>query len=169
MLRFESARLRFRDMEMRDTETMIRLNSDPEVIRYTGDPPFVSVESAHAFFAERIAAYKKHGYGRWITELKSSGEIIGWCGLKLHEDTGETDLGYRFFRAHWGKGYATEGAKATIAFGCRTLGLTRIVAHARKENSASLRVLQKCGMKIIGEGVDCDGEIYTWEIQKSRE
>ncbi|MDQ3112163.1 MAG: GNAT family N-acetyltransferase [Bacteroidota bacterium] len=162
----ETERLRFREMRPEDAEAMFHLNSDPEVVQYTGDGPFESVEAAKDFLTTYQDVYKTNGYARWIVELKSTGEILGWCGLKLHPDK-STDVGYRFYKKHWGKGYATESAKASIDYGFSVLKLQRIFAHARKENIASLRVLEKCGLKIIGEDVDCDGEIFVWEILKA--
>jgi ribosomal-protein-alanine N-acetyltransferase len=160
----ETERLRLREIVPEDAAAMFDLNSDPEVVQYTGDAPFENVEAARIFL-ENYAAYKKYNRGRWICELKSSGEIIGWCGLKFYEDSKLTDVGYRLFKKHWGKGYATEAAKACIAYGFSFFKLDKIVAHARKDNKASLRVLEKCGMKITGEGLDFDGEIFNWEIK----
>jgi RimJ/RimL family protein N-acetyltransferase len=76
-------------------------------------------------------------------------------------------VGYRLFKKHWGKGYASEACKRTIEYGFNDMNLARIVAHARKENSASLRVLEKCGMKVIGEGKECGGEIFVLEILRA--
>lgn len=160
----ESARLRFRESTPGDAEHMFALNSDPEVVQYTGDGPFASIQEARDFLENYVNVFRRFQRGRWLLELKSTGEVIGWCGLKFHEDNSETDVGYRLFKKHWGNGYATEAAKAAIAYGFDTLQLDRIVAHARKENIASLKVLEKCGMKIIGEDNDCDGEIFVWEI-----
>lgn len=162
----ESARLRFRESTPDDAEHMFALNSDPEVVQYTGDGPFASIEDARSFLENYVNVFRRFQRGRWLLELKSTGEVIGWCGLKFHEDNSETDVGYRLFKKYWGNGYATEAAKAAIAYGFDTLQLNRIVAHARKENIASLKVLEKCGMKIIGEDHDCDGEIFVWEIKK---
>jgi ribosomal-protein-alanine N-acetyltransferase len=161
----DTERLRFRKMYPGDAEAMFELNSDPEVVQYTGDVAFENVEAAEKFLTAYQDVYKTNGYARWIVELKSTGEILGWCGLKLHPDK-STDVGYRFYKRCWGKGYASESAKACIDYGFSILNLQRIVAHARKENIASLRVLEKCGLKIIGEDLDCGGEIFVWEIVK---
>jgi [ribosomal protein S5]-alanine N-acetyltransferase len=164
---FETERLRFRESTPADAEAMYELNSDPEVVQYTGDLPFASVDAAREFLENYVAVYRKWNRGRWIAELKSSGEIIGWSGLKVLEKENVTDVGYRLYKRHWGNGYATEAARATIDYGFNVLNLDRIVAHARKENVASLRVLEKCGMKIIGEGKDCGGDIFVFELSKT--
>jgi RimJ/RimL family protein N-acetyltransferase len=164
MYLFETERIRFREMTADDAQFAFDLNSDPEVIQYTGDPPFESVEAARDFLQAYEFVYRKYGYGRWGMELKETSELIGWCGLKYHPDAHVTDVGYRLPKKFWGKGYATEAALATIKIGFEKLGLSEIVAHARKENSASLRVLEKCGMKITGEGQECGGEIWVFQI-----
>ncbi|CAN5324102.1 GNAT family N-acetyltransferase [soil metagenome] len=161
---FETDRLRFREMFPEDAEAMFQLNSDPDVVQYTGDGPFESVDAAREFLTSYRTVYSTNGYARWIMELKSTGEILGWCGLKFHPDTNTTDVGYRLYKKEWGKGYATEGAKASIQYGFHVLKLERIIAHARKENSASLRGLEKGGRKIIGEEEECGGEIFVFEI-----
>ncbi|CAN5898567.1 GNAT family N-acetyltransferase [soil metagenome] len=161
----ETERLRFREMYPEDAEAMFNLNSDPEVVQYTGDGAFENVAAAKDFLIAYRDVYKTNGYARWIVELKSTGEILGWCGLKLHPDK-STDVGYRFYKKYWRNGYATESAKACIDYGFSVLKLDRIVAHARKENLASVRVLEKCGMKIIGEEKECGGEVFVWEIVK---
>ncbi len=164
MYLFESERLRFREMNADDAQFAFDLNNDPEVIQYTGDAQFESLEAAREFLQAYKEVYRKYGYGRWGMELKSTGELIGWCGLKFHESQNVTDVGYRLPKKYWNNGYATEAAIATINYGFTKFGLKRVVAHARKENTSSLRVLAKCGMKIIGEDKECGGEIFVFEI-----
>jgi [ribosomal protein S5]-alanine N-acetyltransferase len=164
MYLFETERLRFRELTGNDAQFGFDLNSDPEVIQYTGDPPFESVEAARVFMDAYTETYRRYRCGRWGMELKTTGELVGWCGLKFHPNEKVHDLGYRLFKKHWGNGYASEAALRTIEYGFKEMNLPRIVAHARKENVASLRVLEKCGMKVIGEGKECGGEIFVFEI-----
>ncbi len=163
---FKSDRLAFYEITAKDAEVMYALNCDPQVVEYTGDGSFDSLSTANSFLAERHEYNKKHGYGRWKILSRETGECIGWCGLKFDSDKNITDVGYRLFRRHWGKGYATEAAKASIDYGFSVLELEKIIAHARKENAASLRVLEKCGMRIIGEELECGGEIFVFELKK---
>jgi len=140
---FESDRLYFREFIPSDAEMLFALNSDPDVIKYTGDPPFESVESAKAFILS-YDHYQQHGFGRWAVVLKETKEFIGWCGLKYNEEE-EIDIGFRFFKKYWGNGYATESAMASIHFAINTLKLKRIVGRAAHENKASIAVLEKVG------------------------
>ena len=87
---------------------------------------------------------------------------MGWCGLKYRPELDEVDLGYRYHKAFWGKGYATEAARASLEYGFNEAKLQRIVGRAEHANIGSLKVLEKCGMQYIGdEAVDgCDVRTY---------
>jgi RimJ/RimL family protein N-acetyltransferase len=111
------------------------------------------VEATRSFL-QNYDQYEKNGYGRWVVIRKADNEIMGWCGLKFHPESGETDLGYRFFRCYWGQGIASETGKACLEFGFRQLKLKQIVANAMEENGASERVMQKIGM-VFREKRDC--------------
>lgn len=141
----ETERLVLRKMEEEDAPDFFLLNSDPDVMRYTGDKPFANVEEARQLVIN-YQPYKKHGYGRWTMLHRHTGEFIGWCGLKYNEDIQEVDLGYRLLKKFWNMGYATEAAAACIQYGFEHLQLNRIIGRAEKENTASVRVLQKLGL-----------------------
>ena len=149
----ETERLKLREIMPSDAAVMYNLNLDPEVIRYTGDPPFESVNEAGTFI-KNYPDYAKNGYGRWAVVRKEDGEVLGWCGLKYLAESGETDIGYRFFKKYWGQGYATESAEACLHFGFEKLGLDTIVARAMHENLASIHVMEKLGMTYWKE-TDC--------------
>ena len=136
--------LHLREFELKDAQKLFALNSAPEVMRFTGDPPFASIDEARSFL-ENYNAYKKTGMGRWAVELKLTGEFVGWCGLKQHEDY--VDLGFRFFKKEWGKGFATEAGQACIDFGFNFLYIEEIIGRAAQQNLASIRVLEKLGMQ----------------------
>gem|GEM_PF-273292 len=133
---------------------MYELNSDDEVLRYTGNSAFGSVEDARGFLSN-YNNYKKNGYGRWVVINKESKEFLGWCGLKYHSE-GFTDIGFRFHRKYWGTGYATESANSVLEYAFNTLGLTEIIGRASQDNIASIKVLEKIGMK-FWKIDSCDG------------
>lgn len=142
----ETNRCRLREMQPEDGAVFYDLNRDPEVLKYTGDEPFKSVEEATAFL-KNYDAYKKYGMGRWVIERKEDGEILGWCGLKFLPEEKEVDIGYRLFKKYWGQGYATETSCACLDYGFNVLQLARIIGRSAVANLASLRVLEKCGLK----------------------
>jgi len=140
----ETPRLYLRQFQIEDATAFYNLNLDPEVIRYTGDPPFESVAQAQDFL-KNYSAYADYGYGRWAVCLKSNREFIGFCGLKYHPAEQITELGFRFFKAHWNQGFATESGQGCLNYGFESLKLDNIYAHAHIENTGSDRVLQKLG------------------------
>ena len=156
----ETDRLILRRFDSSDAPQMYLLNADPTVLKYTGDLPFQSISEAESFI-QHYDHYQKYGFGRWSVILKSSNEFIGWCGLKQHEEA-FVDIGFRFFKKEWGKGYATEAAKACLVYGFEYLNLKEIIGRAAKENIASVRVLEKLGMEFWKEDTceGIDGAVY---------
>jgi ribosomal-protein-alanine N-acetyltransferase len=141
----ETERLVLREISPDDAEQAYLLNLDPEVIRYTGDAPFESVEAARRFL-EQYDHYRRYGFGRWGVIRKSDGAFLGWCGLKYSPEHDEYDIGFRFFKTHWNQGYATEAATACLALGFGRFAMPRIVGRAMAANTASIRVLEKIGL-----------------------
>ena len=126
---------------------MYKLYTSPEVLKYTGEPIMESMEKMIQAIQERIDNYRKYGYGRWAAFLKKDSTFIGWAGLAYLPEFDEIDLGYRFMPEYWGLGIATEASQAVLTYSFETLKLERIVAIAMKEHKASIRVMQKIGMK----------------------
>jgi len=157
----ETDRLYLREMTITDAENAYLLNLDPDVIKYTGDEPFESVDNAKMFLAN-YDHYKKYDFGRWAVINKTNDEFLGWCGLKYAPKLDEYDIGFRFFKKHWNKGYATESAEACINLGFSKYKMTEIVGRAMKENLGSIRVLEKIGLTYLKsfdfEGQE--GEVY---------
>ncbi|HMG92802.1 MAG TPA: GNAT family N-acetyltransferase [Chryseolinea sp.] len=134
-----------REFREEDAIGMYELNSDPDVIRYTGDDPFASVDAARDFI-RKYDVYATTGYGRLTILLKGTLEYTGWCGLKYDAMSSETDLGFRLHKKFWNKGYATEASLRCLEFGFKELKLDKIIGRAMQENKASINVLRKIGM-----------------------
>ncbi|MGB0884286.1 MAG: GNAT family N-acetyltransferase [Flavobacteriales bacterium] len=141
----ETKRVVLRPLDVSDAEAFFRLNADPDVLKFTGDSAFLSVDEARLFL-EQYPDYELNGFGRWAVVSKDTNTFIGWCGLKLNEEH-QVDLGFRFFQNEWGKGYATESAKAALDFGFKQLNIQEIIGRAAIENTASIKVLEKIGMR----------------------
>ncbi|PBQ31759.1 GNAT family N-acetyltransferase [Sphingobacteriaceae bacterium] len=148
----ETERLYLREMDSDDAKSAYDLNSDPEVICYTGDIPFASVKEAHDFL-EAYTHYKIYGFGRWAVIEKTTNNFLGWCGLKFTPDLKEYDIGFRFFKKYWNKGFATEAAKACIELGFGKFEMQIIVGRAMPENKASIKVLTKLGLVFLEERI----------------
>lgn len=166
-LPFSTQRLILRELTPDDAQFAFELNNDPEVVRYTGDGAFESVEEARAFL-ENYSDYKRNGFGRWGVVLKSTGALIGWCGLKRDSETGEVDLGYRFFRSCWNQGFATEAGKACLEI-APELGINEVVARANKANPASWRVMEKLGFSYVEDFEEDDAIWVLYRISFSPE
>ncbi|MDA3613413.1 GNAT family N-acetyltransferase [Polluticaenibacter yanchengensis] len=141
----ETDRILLRELTPADAASFYQLNLNPNVIKYTGNSAFNSIEDAKRFL-ENYTDYELNGYGRWAVINKEAGKFIGWCGLKFEATDNETDIGFRFFEEEWYKGYATESAKACLNYGFEKLHLKRIVGRAMKENTNSINVLEKIGL-----------------------
>ncbi|MES2679066.1 MAG: GNAT family N-acetyltransferase [Bacteroidota bacterium] len=162
----ETERLLLREILPEDEEALFELDSDPDVHRYVGKRPVETREQIKMVIAFIRQQYEDNGIGRWAVIEKTTGQLIGWAGLKLFTDevNGIKDfheLGYRFMKKHWGKGYATEASKAIVNYGFEELGLTDIYGMTDPENLASKKVLEKTGLKYL-ETFDFSGEATDW-------
>jgi len=147
----ETERLLLRTFTELDAQLIYELNLDPDVTKYTHDPVKDIAHAKEILEKVIIPQYVLYNHGRWAVHVKQTLEFLGWCGLKNRPDFNEIDLGYRFKKLAWGKGYATEAAFASIKYGFEKLDLQRIVGRAEVENIGSWKVLEKCGMDFIGE------------------
>jgi RimJ/RimL family protein N-acetyltransferase len=129
-----------------DLDAWHRIYLDAEKVWYGA--PRSSLDENRAKLLRQIAHLEQHGFGMLSVEL--AGETIGAAGLQHLEGGPEVEVGYRFLKEHWGNGYATEVARASLTFGFDEVGLERIVAVALETNVASRRVLEKCGLEEIG-------------------
>lgn len=162
----ETNRLYLREMTPDDAEQAYLLNLDPEVVKYTGDVAFKSIDEAKTFL-ENYNHFKKYGFGRWAVIDKTNDEYLGWCGLKYSEDLDEFDIGFRFFKKHWNKGYATEAAKACLEIGFDKFGMKTIVGRVMKANIGSIKVLEKIGLR-FDRTFNFDGqEGLIYKIEKT--
>ncbi len=161
----ETTRTFLRQLSIEDANGFYRLNLDPEVLQFTGDVAFDSVEEASAFLTN-YHPYEQFGVGRLAVIHRVNQEFIGWCGLKYSPEKDEYDIGFRFFKAYWNQGFATETAKKCLEHGFEELNITRIVGRAMAANTASIKVLEKLGMT-FKENFDFDGkEGVIYEIRK---
>jgi RimJ/RimL family protein N-acetyltransferase len=146
----ETPRLILRQFTVDDVENLCELDRDPDVMRFiNGGVPTARDVIHHQVLPRFLAYYEKYtGYGFWAVVEKLSQEFIGWFHFRpVLDDTREIDLGYRLRQAAWGKGYATEGARALITKGFTELGTQRVIATALAANTASIRVMEKAGLQ----------------------
>jgi RimJ/RimL family protein N-acetyltransferase len=155
-IELETGRLRLVVWQERHCAPYAALNADPAVMRYfpstlTTAQTLTSVDLSRAHFAV-------HGWGNWAVELKESGEFIGFIGLSIPRRQLPfmpcVEIGWRLARAHWGKGYATEGARAVLRVGFERLELEEIVSFTSLVNRPSRAVMERIGMRNSLEDFD---------------
>jgi RimJ/RimL family protein N-acetyltransferase len=149
----ETDRLLLRWFTSADVDNLVALDSDPEVMRFlNGGIPTPRAVIEREILPRFLGWYERYdGFGYWAAIEKSTGEFLGWFAFHPPEDGDpeEVELGYRLRRAAWGKGYATEGARALIRKGFTELGVRRVVATTYQDNIGSRRVMEKAGMTLV--------------------
>jgi RimJ/RimL family protein N-acetyltransferase len=149
----QTPRLVLREFSGDDVDNLFDLNSDPEVMRYiTGGRPTPREEIRDKIIPFHLAVYDRFDrLGTWAAESAATGEFLGWFHFRAGPgtDIANIDLGYRLRRSAWHKGYATEGSRALISAGFTDLGVQRVFAHTMTVNTASRRVMEKCGLSLV--------------------
>src|SRR5262245_12659326 len=146
----ETERLLLRRFTEADVDNLVALDSDPEVMRFlTGGEPTPREVVEFEILPRFLRSYAEYdGMGYWAAIEKDTGAFLGWFALHP-EEGGSPDnvaLGYRLRKVAWGKGYATEGARALIHKGFTELGVRRVFATTYQDNLASRRVMEKAGL-----------------------
>ena len=154
-LNIETERLLLRELRLTDLEGMFALDSDPEVHKYLGNKPVKTIDESKKILESVLTQYKERGIGRFAVIEKSSGDFVGWSGLRLNTEynmngfTKYYDVGYRLIKRFWGKGYATESGKASIDYAFNVLKLPEIYATTEIGNQASHTALLKIGLHYV--------------------
>ena len=170
----ETERLILRELLESDLDGIFELDSDPVVHKYLGNNPIKTKEQAKEAINFIRQQYVELGIGRFAAIEKSSGNFIGWSGIKLNTGEKESlngkqdfyDIGYRFMPRYWGKGYASESSFATLNYGFNELKIETMCGAAEVENVASNKVLQKIGLKFIEDFMYKGEKINWYELNK---
>lgn len=165
----ETDRLILRELLPTDIDDLFELDSNPIVHKYLGNRPVKTKQEAETNIQSIIDQYKDRGIGRWAAIEKSTGDFIGWSGLKLNIGEKDSlngkqnfyDIGYRFIPRYWGKGYATESATVILDYGFKVKKYETIAGIALVDNIGSNKVLRKIGLQYI-EDFDYEGTKASW-------
>jgi ribosomal-protein-alanine N-acetyltransferase len=162
----ETSRLILREFVPQDAEALALVISDPETMRY--DPSRYDRAGVEEWIARNIRRYRASGHGLWALDLRSTGEMVGDCGITLQEVDGEQlpEIGYHLRRDMWGQGFATESARACRDYGFAKLEADWLISLVRPENVASCRVAERNGMKVWGETVRVGLRHYVYRISR---
>ena len=144
----ETQRLLLRGWQPSDDAPFAALNGDPEVARYLNGP--MTRGESDELLARIRGHWQDHGFGLYAVEVKDSGAFAGFVGLAipsfLPDVLPAVEVGWRLAREHWGKGYATEGARASLRYGFEELELRQIISIIDPDNAASVRVADRLDM-----------------------
>lgn len=144
----ETERLLLRHWRAADLDDFTAMSADPQVMEFF--VPLDGPAACEAWAARLEAHWREHGFGRWVVELPGEASFIGviglaWIPYEAHF-TPAVEIAWRLARAHWGRGYATEAARAAIDYGFGKLGLDEIIAVTVPANRRSRRVMERLGM-----------------------
>jgi len=166
-VRLDTERLVIRSFVPDDADALHeRVFSLPEAMRFIPKGTVTDVERTRRSVRRYIEHETTHGFSLWAVLDRTTGEFIGSCGLVLVEGTGpEVELAYHFAPDRWGQGYATEAARASLAYGFGEAGLERIIAISAPEHHASRRVMEKCGMTLVGPCRYYDMDLVKYDLR----
>ena len=143
-MELRTERLILRRWRASDREPFARMNADPEVMRYFVRP--LTREESDAFVEGIERHFEDRGYGLWAVEVPGTAPFIGYAGLNMPAFMPIPEVGWRLDRPYWGKGYATEAARAAIADGFDRVGLSEVVSFTTPLNLKSVAVMERLGM-----------------------
>ncbi len=151
----ETSRLILRRLSLNDVDAIFAVIGDPVTMQYY--PRSFQREDAEQWIERNLSRYATDGHGLYAVELKSTGKVIGDCGLVTQQIDGESllEVGYHLRRDQWGNGYATEAARACTDYAFRALAAAKVISLIRPENLPSRRVAERNGMKVEREVIYC--------------
>lgn len=162
----QTERLLLREILDTDLEGMFALDKNPNVHRYLGKNPILTIDKSQEYINNIRGQYVTHGIGRYAVILKETNQFIGWCGIKYitEPENGHVnfhEIGYRFIEDYWGKGYGHESAKAWLDYGFNTMNIKTIYASAHIDNKGSRHILENLGMQAKNE-FECNTLPCIW-------
>ena len=144
------------------------------MLRYfpnTTPPPLDRVQR---LVSGQLKHWDEHGYGWWAVSPRACGDagpvdepLIGWAGLTYLPETGETEVAYLLGKPFWGRGLATEAARASLRYGFEDLGIGTIVGIVHPDNLASRRVLEKAGLSYLDRAHYFGMDVLRYAIERS--
>jgi RimJ/RimL family protein N-acetyltransferase len=161
----ETSRLLLRQFRLDDLDNLATLLGNEDVMRYVGDGKPVTREGSDKALHSIIRHWEEHGFGRWAVIDKETNAFAGFGGLRSLID--KPEVVYHFAKEYWGRGLATELARASLKYGFEEHQFDRIVAIAKPENLASIRVMEKAGMIYDMRAKYYDIEVIQYHLLRS--
>jgi RimJ/RimL family protein N-acetyltransferase len=165
-MEIETERLRMRKFALEDADEHLRIITDPEFMRPMGPQFQPTRDKVLVGVGRMIEHWYQFGYGLWVMELKGAERHFGYCGLRHLAPTDEVELFYGCDRAYWGRGLVTEAARAALRYGFGRMGFERVMAVTDKDNKASRRVMEKCGLRYERDAVYFDVPVVYYALNR---
>ena len=160
----ETERLRLRPFRLSDFDDYAAMCGDPEVTRYLITR--FSREQSWRHLAFLIGHWELRGYGMWAVEEKETGDFVGRIGFAEPDGWPGFELAWTLARRFWGRGYATEGARAALAHGFTVLRKDRVISLIHPENQASIRLAERIGESLRGQAEILGKEHLLYGIER---
>jgi RimJ/RimL family protein N-acetyltransferase len=162
--RLETERLLLRGWRDEDLDAYAAMSQDPEVMRHLGEPH--DRAASWRGMALHAGHWALRGYGNWVLERKEDGELLGRVGLWSPEGWPGLELGWQLARHAWGHGYATEAARAAIAWAWAELGAAELISLIRPDNVRSARVAERLGFRPLRDGELSGHRVTVFQIER---
>lgn len=163
----ETERLYLRPLEEKDLEVLAPMYSNINVMRFIGSGKTLTRAQTEKSVANWNEYQTKHGFSNWAVIRKEDDTFLGKCGLSWLPDNSDVEISYIFDEPYWGMGYATEISKAVLDYGLNKLGLHQIIALVYPQNSPSIKVIEKIGMKYEREAEYWGIKFLYYTIKKN--
>ena len=164
--RVETARLTLVPFSLDDVDALHRLWTDPDVRRYLWDDVVISRDRAEETVRNSIESAGRSGAGLWVARSRTGAELVGFCGLMLRAGETAPELMYGLAKPWWGRGLATEASRAALEYAFSVLGAERVTAVTDPPNVASVRVMERLGMRFMYRGTINGLESVVYELRR---
>jgi RimJ/RimL family protein N-acetyltransferase len=162
----ETPRLRLRRFRGSDLDAYAEMSADAEVMKYIGTGVTFNRNEAWRSIASMLGHWQLLGYGMWAVERKDSGALVGRAGFLDPPGWPGFEVGWVLGRAHWGHGFATEAARATLDYAFDVLKRERVISLIREGNERSIRVAEKLGERYAGEVELLGSKARVYEVRR---
>ena len=146
----ETERLVLRPLSADEVDSLHRISNEPNVRLYLWDDEAISEATLKSLIAQSDRMFSKEKIGLFGVRMRGKKDLLGFCGFVRLEGVEEPELWYELTQKVWGRGIATEAARACVRYALVEAGMERVIAGADVPNTASLRVIEKLGMKYLG-------------------
>lgn len=163
MIISETKRTVIREFTAEDSDALYKLLSNTKVMEFSKKGPY-SRKDCEQFLERCLKSYSERGCGLYAVIYKENGELIGYSGFYIQQIDGTTEFenGYRLLPAYWGRGLGAEAASSTLNYGLSTLGFKRVISIIEPANIASIKVAEKCGMRLEKEAMLGEIKVFIY-------